>query len=115
MTANPEIVMYTKRNLRFKTAVKKADLITPDGVGLIKASKLLGKPIAERVTGFDMMNNWFTHLSEQETNVSVFFLLGARQHVAEKAGRTITAKYPNIKTGRLSSWLLQEGRHSSDC
>ncbi|MFP3125340.1 WecB/TagA/CpsF family glycosyltransferase [Ectobacillus funiculus] len=96
VTANPEIVMYTKRDLRFKKAVKKADLITPDGVGLIKASKLLGKPIAERVTGFDMMNNWFTHLSEQGTNVSVF-LLGAGPHVAEKAGRTITAKYPNIK------------------
>src|SRR5581483_4402475 len=55
VTANPEIVMHAKRDERFKAALDRADLITPDGIGLIKASKLLGKPIHERVAGIDMM------------------------------------------------------------
>lgn len=108
VTANPEIVMYTKRDSRFKVAVKKADLITPDGIGLIKASEWLGTPLAERVTGFDMMNGWFSYLGEQGKSVSVF-LLGARPSVAEKAGKTISSKYPNVKiTGHHHGYFQKE-------
>jgi N-acetylglucosaminyldiphosphoundecaprenol N-acetyl-beta-D-mannosaminyltransferase len=95
VTANPEIVMCAKKDPDFEQVLRKADLITPDGIGVVKASRLLGNPIKERVAGFDMMNKWFAQLSQQDQPVSVF-LLGAKPHVSEAAARTISNTYSNI-------------------
>ncbi|WP_028401316.1 WecB/TagA/CpsF family glycosyltransferase [Ectobacillus panaciterrae] len=94
VTANPEIVMCARKDPGFEKVLKQADLITPDGIGVVKASGLLGQPIKERVAGFDMMNQWLAQLSEAGKPVSVY-LLGAKPHVVEGAARTI-ASYPGV-------------------
>lgn len=52
VTANPEIVMYAKKNTSYMSLVKKADYVVADGIGIIKGSRILGTPIVERVIGF---------------------------------------------------------------
>lgn len=44
-TPNTEIVMAAKDNPRLKSIINEADLVIPDGIGLIYASKIKKKPL----------------------------------------------------------------------
>src|SRR5687768_11184121 len=43
VTANPEIVMGALENKQLKEALLQADLVTPDGTGIVWAADYLGK------------------------------------------------------------------------
>ena len=55
MTPNPEQIVQSRGqdplNQRFLAALQSADLLIPDGVGLVLASRFLGQPIQEKVSG----------------------------------------------------------------
>lgn len=94
VTANPEIVLHSKKNPDYQQILNGATYVTADGIGIIKAAKLLGKPLPERLTGFDI----FMKLLEQanKKNQSVY-LLGAKEVVLTRARAKIGELFPNIK------------------
>ena len=53
-TPNSEIVQLCIEQPEFATLINKAELIVPDGIGVVKAAKILGTPIKEKVAGFDL-------------------------------------------------------------
>ena len=53
-TPNTEIIMAAKEDEDLKEILNNGDMIIPDGIGLIYASKIKKKPLPERVTGFDL-------------------------------------------------------------
>lgn len=53
VTPNSEILVNAAKNETLAQLIDAADLVIPDGIGLVYASKILGKPLAERVTGID--------------------------------------------------------------
>ncbi len=55
ITANPEIAITHQNDKLLQTIVKEADLITPDGIEIVIASKRKGTPVPERVTGYDLL------------------------------------------------------------
>ncbi|HET7615747.1 MAG TPA: WecB/TagA/CpsF family glycosyltransferase, partial [Bacillales bacterium] len=55
VTANTEIVMYARKNRNYLSMLAKADVVIPDGVGVVIGSKIIGNPIEQRLTGFDLM------------------------------------------------------------
>ncbi|MGG0186468.1 WecB/TagA/CpsF family glycosyltransferase [Bacillus rhizoplanae] len=108
VTANPEIVMCAKKDAKFHETLLQADVITPDGIGVVKASGMLGTPLKERVAGFDLMSDLFKTLSQEKKSVSVF-LLGAKPHVVEKAAQTLTERYTAISiVGTQDGYFKQE-------
>ncbi|SEU09388.1 N-acetylglucosaminyldiphosphoundecaprenol N-acetyl-beta-D-mannosaminyltransferase [Salinibacillus kushneri] len=94
VTANPEIVMRTREDKKYKRAIQTADYIIPDGAGIIVASKIMGQPIKERIPGIEMM----THLIEyaEEKGLTCYFL-GAKDGVVQKMIYNLKAQYPKIK------------------
>jgi N-acetylglucosaminyldiphosphoundecaprenol N-acetyl-beta-D-mannosaminyltransferase len=52
--ANPHSLETARRDAVFSAAIGAADLVVPDGIGMVLASRLLGGSIRERVTGSDM-------------------------------------------------------------
>lgn len=95
VTANPEIVMCAKKDSSFQKTLLQADVITPDGIGVVKASAMLGTPLQERVAGFDLMNHLFGELSKEKKSVSVF-LLGAKPHVVKGGADYLKKTYSAI-------------------
>ncbi|TMD85913.1 MAG: glycosyl transferase, partial [Chloroflexi bacterium] len=55
VTVNPEFVMNAQRNKDFRTAINAAALIVADGMGVVWATRYLGRPVPERVTGTDLL------------------------------------------------------------
>jgi N-acetylglucosaminyldiphosphoundecaprenol N-acetyl-beta-D-mannosaminyltransferase len=75
----------------FRQTINEADLAVADGMPLVWASRLGGRPLPERVTG--------NSLVEKSCELSAatgagIFLLGARPSIAEAAARTIATRYP---------------------
>jgi len=52
--ANPHSLEVARKDAGFDLAIRNADLVVPDGVGIVIASKILGGSIRERVTGMDI-------------------------------------------------------------
>lgn len=108
VTANPEIIMCAKKDPSFHQTLLKTDLITPDGIGVVKASGMLGTPLKERVAGFDLMSDLFGTLSEENKSVSVF-LLGAKPHVVKGAADHLTKTYSAVSiVGTQDGYFKQE-------
>ncbi|WP_035052162.1 WecB/TagA/CpsF family glycosyltransferase [Carnobacterium pleistocenium] len=93
VTANPEIVMYAKRNPAYMSLITKADYIIADGIGIIKGSKILGTPIIERVAGYDLM---LALLEEANRKGSRIYLLGAKEDVLQRTVAKVQTFYPSI-------------------
>lgn len=93
-TPNTEIVMECKKNDKLKDLINSADLVVPDGIGLIYGSKIRKKPLKERVTGFDLSMELLEIAQEQELSI---YLLGAKEGVAEEAAKNIEKKYNKLK------------------
>ncbi len=93
-TPNTEIIMMCQKDLKLRKIINSGDLVTPDGIGLIYASKIYKAGLEERVTGFDLSMK-LLELSKDE-NYKVFFL-GGKPGVAEKAKSNLASKgYRNI-------------------
>lgn len=93
VTANPEIVMYAKRDDNYREIIEQSDIVVADGIGVVLASKLLGKPLKERVAGYDLTLELLRIADEKKLKV---FLLGAKDEVIEKTVYKVKSNYPNI-------------------
>ena len=85
VTANPETFMHGGRNPEFHALLTDKDtVITPDGIGVVKAAGILGTPLPERVGGFDLTCRVIEYLNENKMSL---FILGGKPGVAETAFR----------------------------
>jgi len=55
ITLNAEILYRATREPELMDLIRRADLVTPDGAGILWAARKLGHPLPERVTGIDLM------------------------------------------------------------
>ena len=93
VTPNAEIAQLCAENKEINELINKADFIVPDGIGVIYASKILKKPLKQKVAGVDLA---FALLPILEKEKKTLFLFGGKDGVAEKAKEKIKEKYPNI-------------------
>lgn len=94
ITANPIMIMSALDNPGFADIMNKADLIVPDGAGVVWAAKYAGNPVAERVTGFDLMHRL---LEQGEKRRWRAYLLGTSQEIIEAAAEKLQLQYPQVK------------------
>lgn len=94
VTPNPEMVMRAKKDEEFFNIIKNADLVVPDGIGIVLASKLNKLKLSERVAGCDLVLSLFKNIEKHNTTV---YILGGKPGVAEKAKHNIESKYKNIR------------------
>lgn len=93
VTPNPEILYKCTTSGEVHDAVRDADLILADGIGVVKASHRLGRPLPERVAGFDFVNALLPELVRHNRRL---FLLGAKPGVAEKAAEKLRAEHAGL-------------------
>jgi N-acetylglucosaminyldiphosphoundecaprenol N-acetyl-beta-D-mannosaminyltransferase len=90
-TANPEFVMAAQRDLKFRDVLNAADLVLPDGVGLLWAARWQGAPLPERVAGSDMIYHLARLAAQHGWRL---YFLGAAEGVAENTAKRLLDLYP---------------------
>ena len=92
-TPNAEILMAAQRDPELMEILNNADMLVADGAGVVLASKILQRPVPEKVSGIDLVKRSFTHLSKGKTS---YFLLGSKPGVADAAAVNIINEYPDV-------------------
>jgi N-acetylglucosaminyldiphosphoundecaprenol N-acetyl-beta-D-mannosaminyltransferase len=92
-TANPEFVMLARRDPAFRAVLRQADLVLPDGVGLLWAARRLRQPLPERVAGSDLIYRLAERGAERGWRI---YYLGAAEGVAAVAAERLRARYPGL-------------------
>lgn len=92
-TPNSEIIMAAYKDDNFRDILNDAELLTADGIGVVYASKILGKPITERAAGYDILCEVLERIKGTSRSV---FLFGGKPGVAELAEEKLKERFPGI-------------------
>lgn len=93
-TVNLDFISIAQRDTYFRDTLNEADLAVADGMPLVWVSRLLGRPLAVRITGVELVDE--SCRLAVETGSSIF-LLGAAPGVAETAGRRLRQRFPGLR------------------
>ena len=94
VTANPEAFMYGGNDIEVKKLLlDEKTTVVADGIGLVKAAKMLDIQIPERIPGIDIAQQLLEYGNEMEKSV---YLFGAKQEVIEAMVDRINKEYPNL-------------------
>lgn len=98
VTAGPELVMKAIVDAKLREVMVQADLVTPDGIGIVIASRWYGRPLTERVTGIDLAERLLAYAADNSLRV---YILGASEDSLQRALTSLQSRYPGLSvTGR---------------
>lgn len=98
VTPNAEIAYEALHDASLRKLLNSADLMLPDGAGVVLASKLLKTPLKEKVAGVDFAAGLLKLLAKNQQSV---FLLGAKPGVAETAAEKMVQMTPGLRIAGL--------------
>ncbi|MBR5390004.1 MAG: WecB/TagA/CpsF family glycosyltransferase [Clostridia bacterium] len=93
VTPNAEFALEAKNNPRFLNILNDSELVLADGISVIYASRIVGKPLHGRVTGVGFAQALTAELAKAGKRL---YLLGAKPGVAEQAARRLLECYPGL-------------------
>ena len=94
VTSNPETFSYGQRDKEFDKLLKDKEVtLIPEGIGIVKASRMLNYDVKERITGIDLAVKLLEIANQKKLSVA---LLGAKEEVIESLKETLKVKYPNM-------------------
>ena len=111
VTPNAEIVEKASKTPELRRIInEEAAIVTPDGVGLIYASKLKGDPIQEKVAGIDFAHSAIELCAKLGRSV---YLLGSKPGVAEAAAANLEKEIPGLKIAGFRDGYFREDEEPS--
>lgn len=87
------MAVLAARDERYREVINRADLVVPDTVGIVWASRMLGRPLRERVAGIDLVERVLAANGSPGVRV---FVLGATAGVAESAAQSLATRFPGV-------------------
>ncbi|MGB9749977.1 MAG: WecB/TagA/CpsF family glycosyltransferase [Caldisericia bacterium] len=93
VTINSENATKALENKKFLDVIKNADLVIPDGIGIILASKILGNKLPERIPGIDLSYKILKISNEKGYKI---VLIGGKEGVAENAKQSLKKIFPDL-------------------
>jgi N-acetylglucosaminyldiphosphoundecaprenol N-acetyl-beta-D-mannosaminyltransferase len=93
VVVNVDKLVKASRDPGLRRIINECALINADGMPVVWASRLLGKPLKERVAGIDLFEALMRRAGEKGWRV---FLLGAREEVVRAVCDAYQRKYPQL-------------------
>jgi N-acetylglucosaminyldiphosphoundecaprenol N-acetyl-beta-D-mannosaminyltransferase len=94
VTPNVDHAVEFDENPDFRQAYYDAAMVLVDGMYILWAGRLFGKPLKAKISGSDLIYWLSEYAAEKSYSI---YLLGAKEGVAEKAGKKLMEKYPGLK------------------
>lgn len=110
-TPNSEIVQACIEDNALYDIINSAEVICPDGIGVVKAAKILKTPLKGKVAGIEVGEKLIASLTDGSKSI---FLMGGKPGIAEKAAEELAKKYPGIKiAGTNDGYFKKEGEENN--
>ncbi len=106
-TPNAEIAQLAAEEDKFREILCNADILLPDGAGIVLASEIMKTPLKEKVAGVEFGEQILALAAKN--HYSVFFL-GGKPGIAELAAQKKKEKYPDLSiVGTQDGYYKKEG------
>ncbi len=103
---NAAKIVNMRRDEVLRNDVLSSDIIVPDGTSVVWASRILGRPLPERVAGIDLMLGMLRRGNENQYRI---YCLGATDDVLGKTTARIAADYPGVQlVGQHNGYFTTE-------
>ncbi len=103
INAGKVVMMHKDRQLM--DIINSCQMVQADGQSIIWASRILGKPLQERITGIDLMEK-LVQLADQK-GYRVFFF-GAREEVVGKVVSIYRERYRNLQVAGYRNGYFED-------
>ncbi len=111
-TPNPEIVQMAAKDPEYAKILAGADLVLPDGIGVVYASRILGRPLKGRAPGIEFAGALMERMARTDKRL---YLLGSRPGVAERAAEELQKRYPGLAVcGTHDGYFDEDGPVAED-
>jgi N-acetylglucosaminyldiphosphoundecaprenol N-acetyl-beta-D-mannosaminyltransferase len=93
VVVNVDKLVKAQKDPELRRIINECALINADGMPVVWASRLLGKPLKERVAGVDLFDALMGRAAEKGWRV---FLLGAKEEIVSKVREIYAQRYPQL-------------------
>ncbi len=94
VTLNPEMVARQTFDLSFRQVLQEAEVLIPDGVGIVWGIRFLERRVLERLAGIELAEEIVV---QGEKKGWSFYFLGGEPGIAEQAARNLCRRYPRLR------------------
>lgn len=95
VTANPETFMKSESDDEIKALLLDSEsVLVPDGIGIVKAARMLDYDIKERITGIDIAYKLLEYGNKFKKTI---YLFGSKQEVIDDLVKVIERDYSNLE------------------
>ena len=103
---NPEKKFSVPRDPQLHKVFSEADLLIPDGIGVVMAARILYRVRLARVPGVEMMDEICRLSAKKRYKV---FIYGAKEDVSAKSAEILQQRYPSLEiVGRANGYVSHE-------
>ncbi len=110
ITLNGEMASKAFNDKKFFDILKRADLVIPDGIGIVWGARKLGERIVHRIPGIEFGWNLLRLAEEREYGV---YFLGAKEDVLKEALIKIKSTFPKLKVAGAHSGYFDKNEESA--
>ena len=105
VTPNAEIAYEALHDGQLREMLNGADLMLPDGAGVVLASKLLRTPVKQKVAGVDFAAGLLGIL---ERNGQSLYLLGGKPGIGELAAQKMLEAHPQLRIAGIADGYFRD-------
>lgn len=105
VTLNTYMCEYAIENENFLKIVKNADIVVPDGEGIVLTLRILKGVRMEKIAGIDLMVELIRLASKRGYRI---FLLGSKRHVVEEVKRKLEERFGNLIVGSNDGYFKED-------
>lgn len=103
-------IVNVRKDRELCAALDEADIVLADGAPIVWLSRMVGRPLPERVAGIDIM---FELLREANSRSYGIYFLGARRAVVEKVVDAVQRDYPGVRIAGYRDGYFSEQEEQS--
>jgi len=103
-------IVNVRKDRELRAALDEADIVLADGAPIVWLSKMVGRPLPQRVAGIDIM---FELLKEANSRSYGIYFLGAKAAVVEKVVQVVRRDYPGVRIAGCRDGYFSEQEERS--
>lgn len=113
VTLNAEMAMQAEQNPQLADLIRKAELVVPDGAGVVFYLQVRGRKI-QRCPGIELAEALIKQLGQSESDASVFFYGGA-PGITDAVARRWQAELPGLKVAGTENGYISSQEEQALC
>ena len=110
-TPNAEIMQACIEDPTLRSLFNAAELVIPDGAGVVLASKILKTPLKAKTPGYELGLAVAEHAAAH--NIALYFL-GGKPGVAQLAAEKLQARYPGLNVAGVHDGYFEKSGMQND-